>query len=385
MLSTRKQYSDLKIALVAGTLLFGLVAHALPRPDAESGRDFRAFAEASYFNTTSNYDASGGSFTELDNGRYYRLIQTQMGGEYYFIPHASLVGQFGFARAESSDGTFTRSRSQPTEVLLGGRYAWAEDYYHLIPEFLFTYPLNRVDVGADDVLTGEGAMQFQAGAWLEAKFGVMVPYGYIGYNYLDGGRASHVAYNIGLAYRPPGWNFAVESFGIQRVGEDENTSLPAVRNALTTQVDGGSMKFYAVNPNFWAARVIGEADLGQSFRLGASFDHTLNGANTARGWTALVRLEYAFGAGRTQHEVEAEYEEAAPVEKIAPHQPEVLQKESPEQKEFVPDTPKYDPSLFEEPKPKPRPKKMVIKPKKKPAKKVDIDKSLEEVQRSLEK
>lgn len=355
-----------KIIFVIGIFWLPLT-HGAPTPLNGKAGHHRLFTELSYFNTTANYDSSGGSFTSLGNGRYYRLIDTHWGGEYWFGKITSLIAQVNYARAESNDGFFTRTRSQLTEASLGLRYRWLALPVQVIPEFFLTLPFNRVDINGDEVLTGEGTLRAWFAAWFIHDTGAMSFYAQPGLLYQDEGRASLFEYILGSKWQPEGWWLAGEFFGAFIAKKDSKSSTPSERETVTGRVDGGSLKFYAVNPQWMGLRAKVGVPLTPDWEFGFSFAHTFNGENSAHGWTAMANLELSLGA--TAAAVNEEREEDAP---------RVLRQPI-EEKEFVPEAPAYDSSVFEEPKPKARRRTRPATPK------VDVDKALEDVQQSLEK
>ena len=276
----------------------------------------------------------------------------------------------GFARAESYDGSFTRTNTEPTEITAGLRYVMSRSTVILIPEVQVVYPLNRVDTATDEVLTGEGALKMFGGLWAETWLGALNPYSQLGFLYQDEGRASHFLYMAGLGYAPGGFQFGAEVYGSIVAIEDEKADTRFERDLVTARVNGGSWKFYGVNPSSLGARLHGIFSFSDSWNLRLGFDHTLNGEAAAVGWTALARLEFAFDT-----------RENSVVEDVP--RPRALEPEQRMLQKFEPEQPAYDPTLFDEPKPKPKRGK---RPAKKPTKikKEDLDKSLEDVQKSLE-
>ncbi len=354
------------------TAVFGSqIAYALPRPTSTPERDTRLFTDLSYFTTKANYDEGGGSFSSLPNGQYYKLIEVHLGGEHWILPHMSLFTDVGFARAESYDGGFTRTNSAPTEVLAGLRYvAIRSPRFALIPELQVVYPLNRVDTATDDVLMDEGALKIFGGLWAETWVSSFNPYLQVGYLYQDESRAHHILYLLGLGYGSEAFRIGAELYGNVVAVQDGNSANRIYRDAVTARVNGDSWKFFGVNPSTLGARVVTNIAVSDAWALNLGFDHTINGKASAAGWTALVGLEYGF-----------DFRENSVVEEVP--RPRALEPEKRMLQKFEPEQPTYDPTLFDEPKPKVKARKMAPKKPKGPTKE-SIDKSLEDVQKSLE-
>jgi hypothetical protein len=355
------------IALAAAGL--PCLATALPPPEIDPLTDTRFFVESSYFNTEANYDSAGGSYTSLSSGRYYRLYEGHLGAEHWLTPDLSLLLSAGYASAESDDGLFTRTTNQATDLIGGVRYVVSREPVAVTPELIFTYPFHRVDEEADDVLTGEGTVQIFIGSWAEGWYGPLNPYGEAGFNYQDDGRASHFLYMGGVGWENAKVRLGGELYGSTVVIDDDKTDRPLERTLFTNQVNGGSWKFYAVNPSVFGARANVAVNLNDNFRLSGSFDHTLNGESTAVGWTLLARLEYNWNAR------ENSVVNSIPV-------PRALDPEKRENQRFEPEKTEYDPTLFDEPESKQPPKSK--KPRRGRKKPVNVNDALDDVQKSLE-
>lgn len=360
----------LNLLIVLALLVVARPGEALPRPTASPAFDTLIYAEGSYFNTEANYDEGGGSFTGLDNGAYYRLIEGRIGAGHWFMPDLNVLAELGFAKAESFDGFFTRTNTGLTDLTAGFRYVLSRSRVITIPELLFVYPLNRVDPDTDETLTGEGAMKILGGVWAEMWFGSLSPYAHAGFLYQDEGRAAHALYLAGLATEPGPWRLGAEIYGNFVVINDEETDTRFERDQVVNRVNGGSWKFYGVNPQAMGLRVHGSFAFADNWRAGFGFDHTINGEASAAGWTAMARLEFGF-----------DIRQESALEDV--NRPRALDPEKKMLQKFEPEQPAYDPTLFNEPAPKPKPRKKPSRSKPKP-KPQDLDKSLQDVQKTLE-
>ncbi|MGE0764503.1 MAG: hypothetical protein AB7N80_14605 [Bdellovibrionales bacterium] len=360
---------QIRKALLLFALALGPVAAwALPTPEPESSYLTRFFSEVSYFNTTANYDIGGGSYTSLGSGRYYRLIEGHVGLEHWVLDNVSVMAQMGYARAASYDGLFERTNSSPTELIAGARYVVPYSRFNFVPELWLAYPFNEFSDDTDEALTGEGVMKIFIGLWSELVFGTIKPFAEVGFLYQDDGRASHTLYEAGAKWTPGRWSASGKIYGTHVVLEDEHTDLRVTRDTVTTRVDGGSWKYYSVDPRTLGLKAEGGFDITESFHLKIGYDQTINGEASAAGWTASVGLEYRMSENADR-----------PKRHEPLITPEVLEPDSSEEKRFEPDPPQYDESLFDKPKVKKKPKKRT-----RPAKKIDVDKALEDVQKSLE-
>jgi hypothetical protein len=337
----------------------------LPHPETQHLGDTRFFAEGGYYRTNANYDIGGGSYTSLDNGNYYQLFTGRAGAEYWFFSDFSFLADFGYGIAKSYEGFFdvTRQKNAPTDVTLASRYLVVRDPLTLIPEVSISIPFTRVDPDGDEALVSEGVVQIFGGLWAEKWFGNWKPFAEVGGLYQDGGRAAYLTYLLGAAFSPPHMSFGAELYGNVVVSNDVAVNQRIDRDAVTAQVNAGSLKFYSVNPTTLGLRGLADFNFNDFWKLGLTLDQTINGRASAAGFTVLLRTEVAW-----------DFESLGSAKQ-------------PESTRFEPEEQKYDSQLFSEPKPPPEvapraPRRQRVFQR--PKKKIDIDKSLEDVQKSLE-
>jgi len=348
--------NQLRILLLSLLLLpLNKRAHASPMPAPESSLQIRLFSDLSYFKSNANYDIGGGSYTRLTSGQYYQQTLSETGIEYWLSPEWSAIVQMGVAAAESTDGVFTRNNSGVTEIMAGSRYKIVYGDLYLVPEAHFSYPFNRVDKETDEVLTGEGAMSVEGGAWLLYRLGPFTPYGKLSYRYRDEGRAAHLVWLVGSDWKLGQFRPFFEGKGTMVAVSDQYTDNRAERDIVTARVNGSSYKFYAVNSTELALRAGTWFTLPWDLEGVASYEQTINGKAAAAGYTIRLGLQWQVG--------NEEYVEESEV------------------KQFVPEEPDYNPELFHQPKPKIKAKR---KARRKAAPNMNIDKSLEDVQKTLE-
>ncbi|MGE4132036.1 MAG: hypothetical protein AB7F86_10400 [Bdellovibrionales bacterium] len=273
-------------------LVLSSIVMAAESPEPPRGLDFRLDASASYFSSQTNYAAGGGGTEDLPNGGYF----TEYVGIFKYIQDLNdnhrLYGGMAFSFTESEDGTTTRSNSGVRELLFGGQYwGWASGKYFVIPQLDVVYPLFRVSRSSDDALLGEGALKVKAGSWLTWTAGDLWPFVFLGYEYRDEGRSHAIPYSIGAKYKlSPLW-FQLEYRGYERLFDNADTENRASRDAFLRKVDGGSYRYYSLNPSMSEVA----AQVGFSFgAIGVSggVAYTVNGDSEALGWTFEGGLTY---------------------------------------------------------------------------------------------
>lgn len=268
---------------------------ALAKPETfeyQRQGSLRLLSEANYFTTEANYASDGGTFTELQNGRNFKNLQIDVGGQYAFSKRLYLGSALSIANSESYDGSFTRSNSGLTEVKFWAQYIVMVRPLRIIPEVQFWYPFNRVESNTDETLTGEGAMVLQPGSWFIKPFKAFDVFSYLGIKYQDEGRATLLPYRLGLEYNFSRFFVGAGLNGYQTLIDDEDTATPSNKTSITNRVNGMSLKFYSINPSLLEA----DAWLGMKFsktsqlRLGLS--QTLNGENSAEGLTVHAAIYF---------------------------------------------------------------------------------------------
>lgn len=327
-------------------------------PQLPRANQYELSTEASHFSTQSNYGTQDGTSNIPQVGSFTNT-RGRLGISYDLSSSLRVFGSGTFAYSESDNGTITNSSSGLSEFDIGGQF-WTNitSSIALTPEAIFTYPTFRVDEFSDQTLIGEGAMRLRAGSWALLRTGSFRPFVYLGYEYRDEGRAQLLPYRVGATFQPNQFWAQLEFRGHETVVNDTHTSDRDLRGVYLRQVDGGSLYFYPINPS--VREVAAEAGMNlNDFRIKLGFSITVDGNNSADGWTGLVGLSYS------PHSQITEDSEQAP-------------------RRFDVKSEKYDESLFQDDvstdQPD-KPKRRIIKKiRKKPA----VDEMLQDAQKQLE-
>ena len=273
------------------------LSHAAESPTAPVRGAYRVDGDLNYFTTTGNY-ASGGAPQSLAAGAYLHLMQFQGQGSYDWSPEMRFYGGADGAWIQTSDGSFSRTNSGLSDIYAGGQY-WARlGSVRLVPEASLLYPIFKVDESSDSAMLGEGTTNIQVGSWGIWNFGPWNPFVYVGYAYRDSNRANLIPYTLGVKYANSRWWAQGEFRGFETIQEDGDTSTRGHRNLTIAHVDGGSFRFYSVNP------AVGEvvAQVGYNFGvigIRGGFAMTVHGSNYANGTTFFGGLSFTPGPRRT--------------------------------------------------------------------------------------
>lgn len=359
--------------------------------EAPSGLDYRLDADVSYFSSSSNFIAGGGGAETLPNSGSFTDIQTALKYTQDLDVEQRVYGGLNIASVESWDGNTTRSNSGLNEILAGWQYWIGWSSFHLVPHADLVYPLFRVDRGGDEALLGEGALKVRGGGTVLTKFGTWRPFIYLGYEYRDEGRSHAVPYALGAKWKGRKFWFEPQYRGFERLFANEDTENRGARDGFLEKVDGGSYRFYSINPS------LSEFALEAGYLFGAitaraGVAYTVAGSSSAQGFTILGGLTYT-PRGHTQkiedpdrYYVEPEKNDRfspTPEEfdEFDPTKPPKAQSESaPRAKKVVP--PKPQPSSAQpkvELRPAPKKASKPARPKKN-----KVDKMLDETEKGLQ-
>ena len=268
------------------------VSHA-EMPESPKGLDYRIDANGTYYNSSVNWKTGGGSTQDLLNGGYFTDFIGQVTYAQDLDKFRRIYGGFTYSSTESYDGTITRTNSGFNELLAGGQYWYRFSGYRLVPAADLVYPLVRVDREADDVLLGEGAIKAKFGSWVLFPNGRWVPFGYLGYEYRDEGRSHALPYSVGIKWKmaPPLWA-QFEYRGYERLFANADSENRNVRDAFLQKVNGGSYRYYSINPSYSEFNV----EAGYSFgpvSIYGGFAISINGSSAADGWMGMAGIAYS--------------------------------------------------------------------------------------------
>ncbi|MGE3684276.1 MAG: hypothetical protein AB7G93_21360 [Bdellovibrionales bacterium] len=298
------------LTLFLSTFAILCPTHAQTPTVPQAGR-YTVGIDLSYFETDANFLAEGGTSQDLPGGAGFT--------------HGNALFQFGYdwnrnwrsyagtnvGYAESRSGTTsddtTRTQVGLSDVFAGGQYWTRLGSVLLGPQVDFVYPVFRPDESADEALIGEGALTLRAGGWGYLRFQQFRPFIFAGYEYRDGGRSHLLPYRVGLEFHPTSeFYLQAEYRGYKSVTDDSDSNNRTPRDAYLVRVNGGSFRFYSVDPRLSEVALEGGYTFGViGFKVGASMP--LNGASAADGWTGLIGLEYSPERQRSRgHESDGE-------------------------------------------------------------------------------
>lgn len=250
------------------------------------------------FNTKSNYNSKGNE-QDLTTGRSYKLMGARLWGSYDWDERLRAIVSTGFAQATSSNGGLTttgeRTGSGLTDVEMKAYWESGFRPWVFRPYARFSFPVQRVALSTRTPIYAEGAMEFEGGARLAYDWQGLTPYLETGIRYMDEGRASLLPWHLGAQYKYSFMLAGAELYGQEVLKKDSKSDDPRDKVLVTDYSNGGSLKFYSVDPSYYEVRVFVGADLLNHLMLRGGFGQTFRGQNSAAGQTFLFSLEYRFG------------------------------------------------------------------------------------------
>lgn len=317
-----------------------------------------------HFMTQANYEEGGGSFEDLPNGGSYSNTSIRARATFDIHSQWRLISGLRFSHAISDDGTFQRTNSELNEISAGLAMA---PFYSLSSRFyidiLGTFALNEVEPATDDSLTGEGAHFIFGGirySHLVSRFEI---FSSLHLQYYMDGRSTRIPWRVGGLYHFGSLKILAALSGYESITDDEKEPNPSERTSVTNRVNGGSLKYYSVNPQLLNSQVGVMWQFRHDFVIEGGLTKTINGDSTAEG-IALYAGASLFWGGNDE-------EVRRPIRKKRRR---VLRRGSKPAERFRTQEESYDEDLFQE-----RRKK-----RKKKRRPINIDKAIDETIKEFE-
>ncbi len=252
-----------------------------------------------FMSSSSNFD-SGSSIRDLSSGAGYQLIRTPLGLRYGYGESWSLSSALMISTAQSKNVDATRNNSSLPEIHLGVDGLLSRGFVDWTGELQLIFPLETVKAGQDTALNTEGVTQLVGSLGFDHRRSQFIWYGSGGFNYRMEGRSSLLMYEAGAGWRLNRNSFGAELGGFQSIMDDGDKGSETKRNAVIQRVNGGSYRFYSVNPAVTEFRLWSEHELSTRFKLGLNMAYPFYGTNYANGMTFGAVVSMSFDLMETQ-------------------------------------------------------------------------------------
>ncbi|MGZ3691897.1 MAG: hypothetical protein ACXVAX_10355, partial [Pseudobdellovibrio sp.] len=111
------------------------------------------------------------------------------------------------------------------------------------------------------------------------------------------GLSSLLKYGFGGDFRMSQFNLGLNFDGFSSIKDDDNTSTPIARDLVTTRVNAGSRRYYAVNPNSLVGELYLQYNYDKDLSLKIYGGSTVVGSNSANGMVGGLAFNWGFGGG----------------------------------------------------------------------------------------
>jgi len=253
-------------------------------------------ADLQYFQSSANYDDSGGAFEDLPGDNSFSELNSRLRASYDIAPLWRLLAGARVASVTSEDDTDSRTNSELNEIQLELVFAPVYQLSHRVyHEAIGTAALNEVTVDTDAAITGEATNRFRVGARYAYLLGSFELLTSIAFDYLDDGRSSRAPYSAGAKWHLGEWSIYGGVQGFLSVTNDQFSETPQERSAITDRVNGGSFRYYSIDPSLLETQAHVDWMLSETVNLSLGVTKTLNGTNSAEGFGVLGGLAFRWG------------------------------------------------------------------------------------------
>lgn len=250
--------------------------------------------ETQYYKSTANFDADGNKI-DLVTGNYYQTIDFSSSIRWGFTDDLGFKAGFNVGNAESSNFVATRTNSLFNRIDVGADYMLLDtSTFQMFIELMYSHLLEKVSQTGDQVLTSNGASEIKPTLYARMDFDDFYPYAYIGANRRSEGLSTLFTYGGGGEFRFENFGLGAGINGFTSVTDDQYTHQALIRDNVTTNVNGGSKKYFSINPSSLSSELfMNFAIVDEAFiKLYAIYD--VAGSNMSQGLGGGAQVTILF-------------------------------------------------------------------------------------------
>ncbi len=261
---------------------------------------FDLAVDAQFYKTTANFD-SGGEKIDLPFENSFQIIDVNPQLRWGMFRDLGVRLGANIGSSESVDPINTRNNSTVNRVDVGADYQLLNyESFQTIVDFEYSHPMEKIDVATDSSLNSNGASEIKPTLIMRMDLGSFYPYAYLGGNIRNEGLSTLLTYGVGGEFRFSELGLGAVVEGFSSVKDDEFTNSASRRDLITTRVNGGSKKFYSINPNALAAEVFLNFAMTEWIKFKAYGGADVTGSNTSQGFfvggALTLTLDYGNGS-----------------------------------------------------------------------------------------
>jgi hypothetical protein len=255
-----------------------------------------------HFASTANFKEAD-SFEKLVSGDELKLTQIPISARWVPKTKYGLFLGTAINNVETHTLGIVRTNSTIAETQLGADYLFYWGQIDMIPVLSASIPTQRIDVKTDEAINTDGAMKIAGTLLMRKAIDKFYANWRVGFLYQDDGRASYVPWGLGASWNTESFEFGADLSGQQVVAYDVDTDNKQTRLALLNRVNGGSYKFYSINPYTIDLQGWLKYNLDESVGLVAGAGTTMTGANAAAGYNLFAKITYTFQSAATSRKI----------------------------------------------------------------------------------
>ena len=265
---------------------------------------FDLAVDTQFYKTTANFD-SGGEKVDLAFENSFQIIDVtpQLRWGMFRDLGVRIGGNIG--TSESVDPINTRNNSTFNRVDFGADYQLLNyESFQTIVDFEYSHPVEKIETTTDSSLNSNGASEIKPTVIMRADLGSFYPYAYLGGNIRSEGLSTLLTYGVGGEFRFSELGLGAVLEGFSTVKDDEFTNSASRRDLITTRVNGGSKKFYSINPNSLAAELFLNFAMTEWIKFKAYGGTDVTGSNTSQGFFVGGALTFSLDYGDGSDDLE---------------------------------------------------------------------------------
>lgn len=290
--------SKLSIAVLS-LFLFQVAANAkIYGPKRYDAIGLITYASADLYYTTENFDANS-KVSGLLSDNNYMVLDIPFGLRYNVQPTWAIEAELKatYAKSKSSDpfNGGERTNSEIHEARFATDLLIETNAFDLIPEFELVIPFTKISSTTDSVMLGDGVQTMTGKLHVQTEFGQGDFFSYLGYQKRDQGRSDLLPWSIGMGWNSGGSLLGARLFGFQSISDDKDKNFRFSREYVNNKVNGGSLKYYSVNPSVMSVEGLWFFKLQRQLQVQLHFGLDLAGQSYSKGMFGGLNFVFDWG------------------------------------------------------------------------------------------
>ena len=205
--------------------------------------------QSEYFNTVSNYRLLG-EYVDLPGKNFFNYVANNFSLNYSPIHWFNIETFFNTMWSASATDTELRNKFGITYAGLGFTFLKKINNFQINFELKGGAPLHSIPENTDEIVLGDGAYFINPNLWFIYEYPSKLFYLFYNINLLYRTKyLSSLLFNkLGFVFQTPFANAGFSTELFLPVMRDGYTHVPNTRWDITNKVNGGSYKFYSINP-----------------------------------------------------------------------------------------------------------------------------------------